>query len=62
MQGGKFCKEGELLPGHTTVSINTFYDIIMYVHMCACDYGKGEWGTEFLHIHGLLQIITHHIP
>jgi len=39
--GGKFCKEEELLPGHITVSITSFYDIAKYVHMCACDYGKG---------------------
>lgn len=62
MPGGKFCKEEELLPGHITVSINSFYDTVMYVHTCACDYGKGEGGRAFLHIHGLLQIITHHIP
>jgi hypothetical protein len=49
MPGGKFFKEEKLLPGHITVSINSFYDIVMYVRMCTCDYGKGEGGTAFLH-------------
>jgi hypothetical protein len=62
MPGGEFCEEEELLPGHITVSINSFCDIVMYVHMCACDCGKGEGGRAFLHTHGPLQIITHHIP
>jgi hypothetical protein len=54
MPGEEFCKEEELLPGHITVSINSFYHIVIYVHMCACDYGKGEGETAFLHIHGPL--------
>jgi hypothetical protein len=49
MPGGKFFREEEPSPGHIPVSINTFYDIVMYVHMCACDTGKGDEGTVFLH-------------
>jgi hypothetical protein len=54
MPEGKFFKEEKLLPGHITVSINSVYDIVMYVHMCACDYEQEGGETVFLHIHGLL--------
>jgi hypothetical protein len=33
MPGGKFFREEEQLLEHMPVSINSFYDIVMYVHM-----------------------------
>ena len=45
MPGGEFCEEEKLLPGHIIVSSNSFYHIVMYVHVCTCDFGE-EGGEQ----------------
>lgn len=61
MPGGEFCEEEKLLPGHIIVSSNSFYHIVMYVHVCTCDFGE-EGGNRISPYSWPITNYYHHIP